>query len=231
MKSSHEILTEMTNIYSSKVSKDLSLIVQLKQLSENETWFISVAPGQQASLAKSSQQAPQIMFSFTKKTLFDIYSGRMTGFTAIARENLSDHSPLDFQLGPGVEMTPEVLDQLYEFIQHFFNTTLPEMIITNKSHARLVHGAYAIPLFYHTGFRSAWYQVEKGQKLNKIGDTNPFSQAFIIIQGKGYAKIGDFIQEITAGNTYYVPPESDHVLWTNEEMPLQLIYLAWGDQA
>jgi mannose-6-phosphate isomerase-like protein (cupin superfamily) len=111
------------------------------------------------------------------------------------------------------------------------NLIIPETITLVKSQARKVHGAYAIPMFYHSGFRSAWYQLDKGDKLNNEGDTNPFPQAFIIIEGQGYAKIGEIVQEVTAGKAYYIPPGSDHILWTEDESPLQLIYLAWGEKA
>jgi len=86
-------------------------------------------------------------------------------------------------------------------------------------------------MFYHTGFRSAWYQIDKGDQINNEGDTNPFPQAFVITQGQGYAKIGDISQKVSAGNAYFIPPDSDHVLWNDEETPLQLIYLAWGEKA
>jgi mannose-6-phosphate isomerase-like protein (cupin superfamily) len=62
-------------------------------------------------------------------------------------------------------------------------------------------------MFYHTGFRSGWYQIEMGEKLNDEGDTNPFPQAFVIVQGVGYAKIGEITQDVGAGIAYFIPPE------------------------
>lgn len=227
-----EMLAHMTDVYNQKTSSQQNLKIQLTIMPENETWFLSIRPGEPSALVKSLPTGkPQIKFKLIRDTLEQIYSGEMTGFTAIGRENISDKTPLDFELGPNIEMTPEVLNQFYKFVQLFFNPTHPETIVLDKAHSRLVHGAWALPLFYHTGFRSGYYQIEKGQKLNEPEDTNPFQQAFIIISGTGYAKLGDNVVGIGAGEAYFIPPGSDHVVWTEEETPLSLIYLAWGDKA
>jgi mannose-6-phosphate isomerase-like protein (cupin superfamily) len=122
------------------------------------------------------------------------------------------------------------MNQEYQFIQKFFNPTYPEKIILDKSHTRVIHGAHALPLYYHKGFRSAWYFLEKGQRLNKPGDTNPFSQAFVIISGEGLAKIGDETFPVMGNETYMIPPLTEHMLWADNE-PITLIYLAWGEGA
>jgi mannose-6-phosphate isomerase-like protein (cupin superfamily) len=86
-------------------------------------------------------------------------------------------------------------------------------------------------LFYHPGFRSAWYLIKKGERLNEPGDTNPFPQGFIFISGEGFAKIGEETVPVRAGEAYYIPPGSDHVVWTESDQPLELIFLAWGEGA
>lgn len=228
----HEMLAHMTDVYNLKTSPEEKLKIQFQIKPENETWFLDTDPEEPSVLVNSLPSGePQIIFTLNEDTLEQIYSGEITGFTAIGRENLSDKTPLDFELGPNTQMNPELLNQFYRFIQHFFNPTHPEKIIMGKAHCRLVHGAWALPMFYHTGFRSGWYQIEKGQTLNEPGDTNPFPQAFIIINGSGYAKLGENVVEVSAGEAYFIPPGSDHVVWTEKEIPLSLIYLAWGDKA
>jgi len=86
-----------------------------------------------------------------------------------------------------------------------------------------------VTLYYHPGFRSAWYLLKKKDKLNEAGDTNPFPQAFIFIKGTGFATIGEKTIPVKAGESYYIPPSSDHVVWTESE--LVLIWLAWGKGA
>jgi mannose-6-phosphate isomerase-like protein (cupin superfamily) len=130
-----------------------------------------------------------------------------------------------------MEFTPEVKTQLYTFLQHFFNLTNPEKALLGEQHSRLVHGAHVVALYYAPGFRSAWYMVKKGERLNEPGDTNPFPQAFIIVEGEGFAKIGDSTVTVKAGESYYIPPDSDHVLWTDRDEHLVLIWLAWGEGA
>ena len=73
--------------------------------------------------------------------------------------------------------------------------------------------------------------VKRGQRLNEPGDTNPFPQAFVIISGAGFAKIGPDTVRVRANEAYYIPPLSDHVLWTLDDEPVVLIWMAWGEGA
>ena len=227
----YEMLQEMVEIYAQKTSEAVDLSVQFKLMPDEEVWFLRSIPREELKIVKTKQEEPQIIFIFSEETLNKIYSGEMTGLTAMGRENMSDRTPLDFSLGKGMSMTPALMEKLLVFVQRFFNPTHPEKILFHKSASRLVHGGWGIPMFYHSGFRSGWYQLDKGQKLNKLGDVNPFYQAFVIISGNGYAKIGENSIEVRAGEAYYIPPQSEHILWNNEPEPLCLIYLAWGENA
>ncbi len=155
----------------------------------------------------------------------------MTATTALSKAKGSDYAPLDFKLVEDLEVTPEVRTQLYTFLQHFFNPSVPERILLGEEYSRVVHGGHAIALYYHPGFRSGWYLLKKGEKLNEPGDTNPYPQAFIFIEGEGFAKIGDRTIRVKTGESYYIPPNSDHVVWTESDKPLILIWLAWGEGA
>jgi mannose-6-phosphate isomerase-like protein (cupin superfamily) len=151
--------------------------------------------------------------------------------TAAGKAQASDAAPLDFRLGEEIELTPVLKTQLFHFIQSFFNRSIPERTFLGEEYARKVHGGNAVPLYYHPGFRSAWYLLKKGEQLNEPGDTDTFPQAFIFTAGEGHAKIGDESIAVQAGEAYYIPPGSDHVVWTESDEPLELIYLAWGDGA
>lgn len=227
----HEMLQEMAEIYAQKTKDNIELTVQFKLLPDDEVWFLRSKPDEQLKITKTCREEPQIIFSFTEETLSAIHSGGMTGLTAMGRENMSDQTPLDFTLGKEVSMTPALMEKLLAFVQRFFNPTHPEKVKFDKSAARLVHGGWGVPMFYHSGFRSGWYQLDMGQRLNEPGDVNPFQQAFVIISGHGYAKIGENSVNVHAGEAYYIPPHSDHVLWNDDPEPLCLIYLAWGENA
>ena len=99
----------------------------------------------------------------------------------------------------------------------------------------MVHGGHAIPIFYQKteeiGVRSAWYQINKGEQVNEVGDTNPFPQYFIINTGKGLAKIGKDTIHLNPGEAHYVPPNHDHIFWNEFEEPLIMIFIAFGEGA
>jgi mannose-6-phosphate isomerase-like protein (cupin superfamily) len=226
----HQILKEMTIIFDRKNPR-IDLRIQLNILPDLGSWSLTAAAGKATTIKPGPDNSAQIILKLHAETLDGIHDGEMTGLTAAGRENIKDETPLDFELPAGKELTPALMTQMIEFIQRFFNPTYPEHIQLDKAHARLVHGGFAIPMFYDQGFRSAWYELEKGQQLNEPGDTNPFPQAFIIIAGKGFMKIGSETLSVQTGQAYYIPSETEHIVWTESDQPLRLIFLAWGQKA
>lgn len=226
-----EILRDCANGFQKKIPDDYSLIVQINIQPEGACWHIIVEPGRRVKISEGANPDAQVVFSTTEEILQRIYEGKMTALTAAAKAHMSDSAPVEFRLGKGVELTPALKAKLFFFVQSFFNRSTPERILLGEERARKVHGAHAIPLFYHPGFRSAWYLIKKGERLNEPGDTNPFPQGFIFISGEGFAKIGEETVPVRAGEAYYIPPGSDHVVWTESDQPLELIFLAWGEGA
>jgi mannose-6-phosphate isomerase-like protein (cupin superfamily) len=227
----HQILNHLLTVYDQKRLPEDHLRAKIILSPEDHPWTIVVPAGSPAELIPKDGPEPEVHFILSRETLTAIYEGQITGLTAASRENLSDPAPLDFALPEGQPLTEDLMARMLRFIQDFFNPTLPEQVPLAKAHARLVHGAFAIPMFYGPGFRSAWYRVEKGQQLNQAGDTNPFHQAFIIIEGNGYAKIGEITTPIHPGLALHIPPDSEHIVWTEADTPLTLIFLAWGPGA
>ncbi len=226
-----QILSMMTGIYAQKQQPEDQLLLELVFSPGGEIWHLSIQPGKPVRLGAGHLNSAQVRFHLSQGTLEAIFEGKLTGMTAAGREKMTDKTPLDFELPEGQTMTPALMQQMLKFIQRFFNPTLPETIQLGKDHARLVHGAYAIPLFYHQGFRSAWYHLSPGQRLNESGDTNPFPQAFVFVAGNGYAKIADKTFPVTANTAVFIPPETEHLAWTEDEAGLTLIFLAWGEGA
>jgi len=231
MNKAKKFLDDWAENFQRKVPDDYSLIVQFDVRPGPVSWHVVVEPGGQINVGEGIHPDTHVILSATEETLRDIYEGKMTALTAAGRAHISDFAPLDFSLGERVELTPALKAKLFLFIQSFFNRSTPERIPLGEEHARKVHGALAIPMYYHPGFRSAWYLVKKGERLNEPGDTNPFPQAFIFISGEGYAKIGEETVPVRAGEARYIPPGSDHVVWTDSDRPLELIFLAWGEGA
>lgn len=225
------VLNEMAETYRRKIGDDLSLTAQIDIQPGQRSWHVVVRPGRQVMVDCGPYDRPEFGLVMAQETLYEIYTGETTALTAAARERMSDPAPLDFEMGEGVQLTPELYATILAFIQRFFNASDPEMLVLDEAHSRVVRGAHAIPLYYHSGFRSAWYVVKKGERLNEPGETNPFPQAFVFVSGEGWAKIGDQTVEVKAGEAYYVPPGSDHVVWTENDEALTLIFLAWGEGA
>lgn len=226
-----KMLHTMAKNFKNKIDEDFSLIVQFDIKDIKESWHVIVEKRRKVTLNKGPHEQARFFFLTTTDTLRLIYEGKMTAMTAAGKTRGSDQPPLDLRLAEGLEFTPDVRIKIYTFMQHFFNPSVPEKLLLGEEYSRIVHGGHVIPLHYHPGFRSAWYLLKKGEKLNEPGDTNPFPQAFIFIEGEGFAKIGEKTIEVKAGESYYIPPNSDHVVWTESSKPLVLIWLAWGEGA
>lgn len=226
-----QILADLTQRYTPEAPDSLSLVVEFRIQPMGGTWHVVVEPGPQVSVHEGSHDQAAFIFTMTSETLHSIYTGQMTATTALAKASAADNPPLDFHATAAALALSDLRGTMLEFLQRFFNPTIPERTLLGEEHSRVVHGANVIPLYYATGLRSAWYMIKKGQRLNAPGDTNNYPQAFVFISGKGTAKIGDDTVDVHAGESYYIPPGSDHVVWTEDDEPVVLIWLAWGEGA
>jgi len=176
---------------------------------------------------------PNFTFESTLEHFNKIYQGEMTALTSMGQASSADPIPLVPNLLKPVK--DNLVNDFLFFSQRFFNSTPYDLVKLGETHSRIVHGGHAIPIFYQKsddiGVRSAWYQINKGEQVNEIGDTNPFPQYFIINSGNGFAKIGSDTISIQANQAYFIPPNSDHVFWNEKEDPLIMIFLAWGKGA
>jgi mannose-6-phosphate isomerase-like protein (cupin superfamily) len=226
-----DILQHFAQEYHGLGSDTCAYVVQFDVGPADQSWHAEVFPDGHIELAAGASDHAAFVFATDEAALRDIYHERMTGFTAAAQATGLDAVPLEVRTTEAAAQLGNPHGALLGFTQDFFNRTWPERIQLGEEHSRVVHGAHAIPLYYGQGFRSAWYMVKKGQRLNEPGDTNPFPQAFVIISGDGMAKIGDSTIKVSAGESYYIPPGSDHVLWTESEDGITLIWLGWGEGA
>ena len=223
-----EILQEMAENFQNKIDIDFTLTVQFDIQDQDESFCIKTEYGE-VTIHEGPCENSHLLLVTDTDTIQKIYNNEITAFTAAGKARMSEPAPLDWKLPKNAEFTPELVDNAYFFIQHFFNRTFPEKILLGEEYSRLVHGGHAVPLYYNTGFRSAWYLLKKGDKLNEPGDTNPFPQAFIFIKGEGSATIGDKTVTVKEGESYHIPPGTEHIVWTEDE--LTLIWLAWGEGA
>ena len=225
------ILSELAESYRSEVPSGMSVIVHFNIQPEDEQWVLEIKEDGGIALSEGVNPGAAFVFTMSLETLKLIYEGQMTAMTAGGKGSGADSAPLEFEFTEAAADMDNALDVAFQLLLHFFNRAVPERVLLDEEHSRVVHGAHVVPLYYAPGFRSGWYMVKKGQKLNEPGDTNPFPQAFVIISGQGFGMIGDETIEVRAGESYYIPPASDHVLWTEDDQPLVLIWFGWGEGA
>lgn len=185
--------------------------------------------GNTVTFQKKDDAFKDLVFKTDMATFKALASGEREAFTAAAKGDVRDGAPLEWEMKRPLDKG--TLDTLYLFLMHFFQTGPVRAVRMDPAHARMVHGAAAIPLFYKTGMRSAYYVITKDNQLNEVGDTNPFDQAFIVIRGSGKAKLGGETVTLHDHVAYHVPKDSDHVVWTESDTPLEIIWLAWGEGA
>lgn len=225
------LLGEFLRSFLEKGCSPLNGILQIEVQPENQRWHVDFQRGE-GWLQGSSEQAFLVVIT-SSETLRQLYAGDLSPMTAIGREHYSDPAPLDIRPGKGVELIPgsPLFQELLGFVQRFFSRFQPEKIEMGFKHARTIHGGSVVGLFYGLGFRSAWYGLRKGERLNNPDDTNPFPQAFVFLAGSGMAQLGEITCAVRAGEVYHIPPGSVHMVWNENEQPLELLFLAWGDQA
>ena len=225
------MLRDFADTCTEVVSDDVELVVQLDISPPGEQWYVSVGRAGIPELHQGEHESPIMTLVMSSETLGRIHRGEITAFTAGGKGSGADVAPLEIEFGAAAEQLTDSKGTMLGFLQHFFARERPERIALGESHSRVVHGAHAVPLYYASGFRSAWYLVKDGQRLNEPGDTNPYPQAFVIISGRGRAKIGETEVDVRAGESYYIPQDSDHILWPAPGESLEVIWFAWGEEA
>ncbi len=226
------ILEEWSKSFVNKIDSNYHAVVNFAA-TDNEASYHVIFRDNAFTLYENAHDSANFAFKSTIEHYNKIYRGEMTGFTSVGRENMSDSTPLDGAMYRPV--TNHLMNDVLFFIQRFFNSSPHDKVILKKENSRIVHGSNAIPLFYQQnddiGVRSAWYLIEKGNRVNNPGDTNPFPQYFIITKGRGFAKIGNDTLEIKANESYYIAPGLEHIFWNESDIPIELIFLAWGKGA
>lgn len=237
-----EMLQEMAKVFPKKIGEKFVftsevliqpadetgyILVDQKPL---ETWHVLVTEGRNVKVGRGTTENTKVLYYTTYPGLTMMYEGTLNPLTAAAASSSKDPVFLRWHRAEGLLPSLELRAQAQIFL-FFFNRSWPHKSVLDLQHSRKVHGANAIGLHYWPGLRSAWYIVQKGVRLNEPGDTDPHHQAFIFVSGSGTAKIGDQTVPVRAGEAYYIPPGSEHMVWTDQDEPIMLIWLAWGEEA
>lgn len=223
-----EILNRHAIQYAQKIEKNVSLDLSLQFVDVPTTYDIEISEGD-VSVNPADESPKDVHFSLSKDLFEQILRGDIEAFTAAAKGDFREEAPLDWRVGNS--FSPEKLKHIYHFLMHFFTESPIKVTKIGEQYARKVHGALAIPLYYHEGVRSAWYMIKPGEQINEVGDKNPFDQAMIILKGEGKAKFGDEEMRVQKNRAYHIPKNADHVVWNDGEEDIVLIFLAYGKGA
>ena len=188
-------------------------------------WEVSLKPG--------FPDEPIAYYALNVATLQKIDRGELNALTAMAKTHGGETAPLDVGVTPGFEPGPEFWAGFVPLSFHFWTRGLPERVPLGGEFSRVAHGANAVVLYYQKGFRSAWFQITKGQHINEDpqDQVNPFPSLFIMLRGALEARIGGRQLTLPAGEATFVPAGVTHEFWNDRKDPVEMILLMFGEGA
>lgn len=196
-------------------------------------WHVQPRGGGDVELRTGRAETAGFTCELDAETLRKLYSGEMSGMTAAGKSLGDEESPLEILPGTlvGEDAPRSSLGPVFHFISHFWNRADPEIIALNREQGRLLSGAQIVGLFYHPGFRSAWYSVKGKESLNEGGDSSPYPQAYVVTRGHARLRLGQRWIEVQAGQAVYVPPGTTHAIRSQDGSEVELLWFAWGEGA
>ena len=140
---------------------------------------------------------------------------------------------MDADVMEGYQAGAQFVQDYLDLSFHFWNRGTPEVVLFGDNHTRFTHGADISVFYYQPGLRTAWGSLKKGMHANadKKSQINPFPSLIIFTRGKGTARIGGKEMEVTEGQTMLVPPGVSHEFWNDNEQPLELVLIMFGEGA
>lgn len=230
-----QIIEACALTFKDKIDSSYTEKVVIALENASEAYTLTIGPNKKVIISNGSDSMASIFYKADAITYNRFYYGEMAPGTAVAQASSSDPIPLNYSFGKHVTFDSNFLNRFLFFTQRFFNRDIHDKLILNQERSRIVHGAYAIPIFYQRqndiGVRSAWYQLNKGQRANEEGDPNPFPQYVIVITGSLNAVLANDTLVMHKGEAYLIAPNTKHSFWNNNNEPCELIWIAWGKGA
>ncbi len=225
-----QMLHAWADSFMGKIPADYADTLNFHLQDSDESWYIPISEGSYQVVRGENPQA-KIVVTGTLDTYNKVYTGQLNGMTALARASIHNPAPLDFILKNDMRISDLNMNDLYFVAVNFFNVHPHNKVLLGRDYARKVHGGYAVGLYYSVGYRSAFYNVQKGETINEAGEQDPWHQSFIIIEGQGTALLGQDTVVLKANEAYYIKPGIFHKVWTDSEEGISLIWSAWGQEA
>ena len=177
---------------------------------------------------------PLAYFTLDLPTLVNLYLGKMTALTAMGKAKGSDYAPMDIRWTADFAPEPDFWGHILPLSFHFWTRGIPEIVdYDDPESTRLVHGANVAVLYYQKGFRSAWYQIRKGQHINeeKSDQVNEFPSLLVITGGTIEARIGGQELQLSKGRSVFIPAQVAHEFWNDADEPADALLLMFGEGA
>lgn len=212
-------------------AKSVTFGVKVK---DKGSWTVIVDGESGVKLEKDMPEEPTFYYVTDFETLEKMHRGDMAVLTAMGRASASDSIPMDVGFMEGFSPGDTFLEEAIPLTFHFWTRGFPEIVeFGDESRTRVAHGANVTVLYYQKGFRSAWYQIQKGQHINaELEDqTNPFPTLVIFTNGEAESKIGGKYLTIKAGQSVLIPAGVTHEFWNNSKTPAEFIILMFGEGA
>ncbi|HSE41415.1 MAG TPA: cupin domain-containing protein [Acidobacteriota bacterium] len=231
-----EILQRFASDYQSDINlkEDSSFGIQV----DDEMWTVSATAAKgtipaKVVIQKGKPQQPTFYFTLDRASLLKIDKGELNAKTAMAKAFESDKSPMDIEAMEGFVPPQDFTAKILETTFHFWTRGFPEVIRYGDGHTRFTHGADVTVFYYQPGLRSAWGSLKKGMHANENpkSQTNEFPSLVIVTQGKGQARIGGKEMQVEKGQAIFIPKDVTHEFWNNNDQPLEIILLMFGEGA
>lgn len=185
-----------------------------------------------ATLEAGFPDRPMFYFTTTGTMLERIDRGAISGLTAMAAEHSGQLTPLDVLPHGDYQRTEDYDRMLRPLIFHFWTRGQPETVPLGVEHSRVVHGAPGTVMYYADGFRSAVYNVPPGLGRDQAPTmTIPFPRVLVVMSGTMTGTVGGHAFSIEAGNMVFIPPGVAAQVWNDRDVPLQMMFLMFGDGA
>jgi len=204
------------------------------KIKEKGSWKVVIDENGVVELKSNMPDKPAPYYIIDYETLKLIYEKKMSALTAMGKAKMSDPAPMDFDFMEGFEPDSNMMGWLAEFTFHFWTRGVPEIVnFGEQTKSRFVHGGFAKILYYQEGLRSAWYQLKRGQHINKSPEDqiNPFPTLIIMIKGETEAKIGGKHIILKKNNCLHIPAKVAHEFWNKKQEPAEFIIIMFGKGA
>jgi len=197
-------------------------------------WHVDIDRAGGVNLRDGLPPEPTFLYVTDPATLRRMDRGELAVITAMGRARSSDPAPMDFELMEGYAPPEDFMAFFTPFTFHFWTRGFPETVRFGKEEfTRKVHGANVTAFYYQKGFRSAWYQIKKGQHINQRAEdqVNPFPTLAIFIAGEAEARIGGEQMKLEEGVSVLIPAGVTHEFWNDREQPAEFIIIMFGEGA